>query len=170
MGDLPAAQAVQGFVTESVRGTTAFLSTSLTSEDVLPRYDLFISMFAFTELHPDVRRHYLYKLICRSRRGFIVDNSHALRRRDRHTGVDRDPKWFDGTTGMDLVFELRQIGFTVRTSTLAEAFQFPWPEPVGVAFVISWVNTTEPYPGLPSSFAVSHDWLAQERLERIDGT
>lgn len=161
--DLPPAQAVQGIATRTVRNTTAFVSTRLLSDEVLPRYDMFISFNAYTELDPDVRRHYLHKLIIRSRRGVILDNSHALKGAGR-----RPPEWFGGTTGLDLVRQLRQLGFTVRARTVSEAIGAPLSEPVGVGILISWVNTTEPFPGRHDHVRLVHDWTAAERLANFE--
>eukprot|EP00928_Gymnodinium_smaydae_P081188 TRINITY_DN64746_c0_g1_i1.p1 TRINITY_DN64746_c0_g1~~TRINITY_DN64746_c0_g1_i1.p1 ORF type:complete len:446 (-),score=59.69 TRINITY_DN64746_c0_g1_i1:157-1494(-) len=161
--DLPAAQLAQAFILSRVRNTTAFPTTRLISSEVLPRYDLFISFNAFSELDPAVREHYLHKLIVRSRRGIILDNSHALYR-DKARVRAKGPEWFRDTTGLDLVRRLRQIGFTVRVTSLGEALRMPLPEPVGVGLVISWVNTTEPYPGQFSHLEYVFDWKVQERL------
>ena len=84
----------------------------------------------------------------RSRRGVILDNSHALRRRDMHAENEtRGPEYFAGTTGLDLVWLLRRMGFTVRVQTLSEAWGAPIVEYVGTGLIISWVNTTDPFPG-----------------------
>ena len=160
--DLPAAQAVQGLVTRQVQNSTAFPSTHLTSEEVLPRYDLFISFSAYTELAPEVRLYYLHKVIIRSRRGIILDNSHSLKRSGRHN--ESNNTWFEGTTGLDLVKVLKDVGFTVKVRSFAEVMRAPLPEHIGVGLMISWVNTTQPYPGKYLNIELAHDWRAAERL------
>merc|ERR1712232_1161931 len=101
-------------------------------------------MGAFTELDQSLRARYYNRLIKRSRRGFIVDNSHAMAlRRDStasHAYTDKT-----GTTGLNLVRRLQLEGFTVRVQTLREVLRLPvMNDHGGVTTVISWINTTEP--------------------------
>lgn len=156
IADLPTQQAMQQLVIATALGldymsqTFAFVPCmpKATSDMILAEYDLFVSTYALSELHPVVRRIYFYVFIVRSKRGFIIDNFEDLRK-DRA----RDPGSF---IGMDLVRRLHDFGYDVRIATYQQVTGLKPHR--SRAMIITWASM-----GLESMVGINEDDLGELR-------